>query len=108
MAVETEHFNRDDIYTLFVTTRIINFIKGFEFAESEISLADILSEARKRNSRSAVGVEVLERLFTERRLYAATPSGFKQLERFKYSIFDRVWSRLSYISTQNINRIVFI
>src|SRR4030095_2335257 len=28
LAIETENFSRDDIYTLFVTTRIINFLKG--------------------------------------------------------------------------------
>ena len=28
MAIETDHFCRDDLYTLFITARIINFIKG--------------------------------------------------------------------------------
>ena len=28
LAIETDNFNRDDIYTLFVTTRILNFLKG--------------------------------------------------------------------------------
>ncbi len=28
LAIETKGFSRDDIYTLFVTTRIVNFLKG--------------------------------------------------------------------------------
>ena len=28
MAVETDSFDREDIYTLFITTRIVNFLKG--------------------------------------------------------------------------------
>ncbi len=28
MAIETDHFSRQDLYTLFITTRIINFLKG--------------------------------------------------------------------------------
>ena len=34
LAIETENFNRDDIYTLFVTTRILNFLKGIRSLES--------------------------------------------------------------------------
>ena len=32
MAVETDEFRREDIYTLFITTRIINFLKGLRLS----------------------------------------------------------------------------
>lgn len=85
MAIETEHFSRDDIYTLFVTTRIINFLKGFN-AESE-------------DARDKLGTELLDRLLKEKILYAATPAGFKPLTRFKFSLFEKVWSSLNRITT---------
>ena len=34
MATETNHFDRPDLYTLFITTRIINFIKGLAVIRS--------------------------------------------------------------------------
>ena len=34
MAVETDEFRREDIYTLFITTRIINFLKGLRLSTS--------------------------------------------------------------------------
>jgi len=33
LAIETDSFSRDDIYTLFVTTRIINFLKGLPLTQ---------------------------------------------------------------------------
>jgi len=34
LAIETVNFSRDDIYTLFVTTRIINFLKGLPLTQT--------------------------------------------------------------------------
>ena len=34
LAIEAENFNRADIYTLFVTTRIVNFLKGLPLNDS--------------------------------------------------------------------------
>src|SRR6202007_1944550 len=34
LGVETDQFRREDIYTLFVITRIINFLKGLPLASS--------------------------------------------------------------------------
>src|SRR5262245_63557155 len=34
IAIETDQFRREDIYTLFVATRIINFLKGLGLSAS--------------------------------------------------------------------------
>jgi radical SAM superfamily enzyme YgiQ (UPF0313 family) len=100
MAIETEHFKREDIYTLFVTTRIINFLKAITFAEDQLPLGDALDRARQQGKRYALGAELLEKLLIEQCLYAATGSGLKPLLRFKPELFLQVWSELDHIGTQ--------
>jgi radical SAM superfamily enzyme YgiQ (UPF0313 family) len=97
MAIETEHFTRDDIYTLFVTTRIINFLKGLNGNRD--------GERAALDQRSALGLEILEKLLSEKVLYAATSRGFKALSRFKFDLFEKVWSSLDYITTQSGNAV---
>lgn len=58
MAIETDGFNREDIYTLFVTTRIINFLKGLALRSSS-SLTELL-EQPPQNHRERVGFELLK------------------------------------------------
>ena len=60
MAIETENFSRDDIYTLFITTRIINFIKG---------LTPVLSQ------RDQSGLRILRHLLDKKELLADTNKG---------------------------------
>ena len=100
MALETDHCKREDLYTLFVTTRIINFFKGLRFKEDLIRMEEALRQAREEGKRPARGAAIFEALFKERRLYAATKEGFKVLPRFQSKLFFNFWSRLSHIRTQ--------
>lgn len=100
MAIETSHFARDDLYTLFVTSRIINFLKGIECQKEEISLSGALQLARSAGKRSALGAKLLEQLLAERKFYAATRNGLKPLRRFKPDLFMGFWSTLDQIGTQ--------
>ena len=100
LAIETDHFKRDDIYTLFIATRIVNFFKGLPFDENRITFGQALSTARSRGKRSATGVELFEKLFSEGRLYAATGEGRKPLSRFNSKLFFEFWSRLDHIKTR--------
>jgi radical SAM superfamily enzyme YgiQ (UPF0313 family) len=100
MAIETSHFARDDLYTLFVTSRIINFLKGIECQKEEISLSGALQLARSAGKRSALGAKLLEQLLVERKFYAATRNGLKPLRRFKPDLFMGFWSTLDQIGTQ--------
>jgi hypothetical protein len=100
MAIETADFKREEIYTLFVATRIINFFKGLRFDEKAITFQEALRIARKTGNRSALGTDLLERLWADGRLYAATKEGFRILPRFKSEVFFDLWSRLNEIKTQ--------
>ncbi len=99
MAIETADFKREELYTLFVVTRIINFFKGLKFDQEALTLREGLNTARKMGGRPARGAELFERLLTEGRLYAATREGFRLLPRFKPDLFSDLWSRLEYIKT---------
>jgi radical SAM superfamily enzyme YgiQ (UPF0313 family) len=93
--------SRDEIYTLFVATRILNFLKGLPLeAGAEASLGEALAAARLLGERAAKGVELLERVFREGVLYAATPRGLEPLPRFRAGLFRSLWERLDCVATQ--------
>ena len=96
----TDRCKREDLYTLFVTTRIINFFKGISFEDHSIDLEEALKIARTKGKRSAVGAELFEKLLAEGRLYAATREGFKPLSRFRSEVFFSLWSKVDFINTQ--------
>lgn len=100
MGKDLPQCGRDDVYTLFVISRIINFLKGIPFKGQALSLAEALNIARERGKRSALGVELLRRLLAEGNLFAATGKGLKPLPKFKRQIFLNFWSRLDQIGTQ--------
>ncbi|MEW6185739.1 MAG: radical SAM protein [Thermodesulfobacteriota bacterium] len=100
MAVETDHFSREDIYTLFIITRIINFFKGLSFPKNSTPLREAIEAAGNKGERSALGVEIFQRLLEEGRLYATTREGLKPLPRFKPVLFRDLWSKLDCIVTR--------
>ncbi len=107
MAIETKNFQREDLYTLLITTRIINFIKGIPCSDAKLGIAKALKVAEKQDKRSAIGVEILRRLFKERKLYASTSKGLEPLARFKPELFFQLWDKLDVIRTQQ-NKIIRI
>ena len=100
MAIETKTFKREDLYTLLITTRILNFLKGLSFPAAKITLAKVLAIAATADPRSAAGVEILRRLLKEKIFYAATSKGFEPLPRFKPELFFSLWRKLDTIKTQ--------
>lgn len=105
MARDTAHVTRDDVFTLFVTARIINFLKGLALPNSPISCGDALNWAERQGGRAAVGATLLRRLFAEKRLYAAVGAEFKPVARFQPALFFRVWSALTHIQRQHGQRL---
>jgi radical SAM superfamily enzyme YgiQ (UPF0313 family) len=99
MAIETVQFRRDDLYTLFITARIINFLKSLRLKEKRVSLPDALSEAGQGGHREKLGAQILRKLLEERRLYAATKGGLELLPRFKTDIFLKVWTKSKSVRT---------
>jgi len=86
MAIENENFCRDDIYTLFVTTRIINFVKGLTFDLS---------------NRDQRGLHILRHLLNKKELLADTNKGFVVQKRFNVDLFLKVWSTFKSIMSIN-------
>jgi radical SAM superfamily enzyme YgiQ (UPF0313 family) len=103
MAVETDGFRREDIYTLFVTTRIINFLKGLNLAGS----ADLeaLLDRPWRDARTRIGFELLKLLRDTNRLYFWTTKGLRQNEKFEPEVFFRVLREAGTVVCQNGQRI---
>jgi radical SAM superfamily enzyme YgiQ (UPF0313 family) len=104
LAVETDEFSREDIYTLFVTTRIINFLKGLSFAGS----ADLeaLLDRSWLDARTRKGFELLRLLRESNRLYLWTTKGLRENENFEPEVFFRVLQHAGMIGCQNGQRIV--
>ncbi|SPD74090.1 Radical SAM domain protein [uncultured Desulfobacterium sp.] len=101
MAIETGNFHRDDIYSLFITARIINFIKGIITEKDRFTFREALDAASLRGTRDKIGAEILRCIFKEKVLYAAAKNGLKPLPRFKADLFLKVWGRLAFITTQD-------
>jgi len=99
MAVETGDCKREDLYTLFVTTRIINFLKGLPLA-SDAELADLLRRPWS-NSRTQAGIALLARLGETKKLYLWTKQGLVENRRFKTELFERVLEQAGEIGCQN-------
>ncbi|HYY25657.1 MAG TPA: hypothetical protein VE689_09215, partial [Candidatus Udaeobacter sp.] len=103
MAVETDEFTRDDIYTLFITTRIINFLKGQPLTSSA-NLTDLLDRPWTE-PRTRIGFELLKTLAETGRLYFWTKQGLVENKKFKPEIVGRVLSEAGQIACQNGNTI---
>jgi len=99
MAVESSDFKRDDIYTLFVATRIINFLKGLPL-DGSTKLASLLSRPW-HDSRTQIGMELLRRLCQTQRFYFWTSRGVVENRRFKVELFERVLTQAGEIACQN-------
>jgi len=99
MAVETDEFCRDDIYTLFVTTRIINFLKGFSLSAST-DLEALLNRSWSED-RTRIGFALLKLLRETDRLYFSTTKGLFENKKFKPEIFFTALQQAAVIGCQN-------
>ncbi|MFH1729103.1 MAG: radical SAM protein [Pseudomonadota bacterium] len=100
MAIETDLFKREDIYTLFIITRIINFIKSLETDQKEISIQKALNLLENKDLRSKTSVEILNLLLSGKGFFAYTKEGQKIQNKFDNNLFLKIWMQLSYIKTQ--------
>lgn len=103
MAVETQEFGREDIYTLFVTTRIINFLKGLPLSFST-HLSALLRQPW-RDDRTRIGFELLKRLGESHCLYFWTKRGLIENKKFKSGLFFRVLAEAGEIGCRNGSKI---
>jgi radical SAM superfamily enzyme YgiQ (UPF0313 family) len=99
LAIETDSFDRDDIYTLFVTTRIINFLKGLPLSSS--SDLSTLAKQPCPDPRASIGFELLKRLAETGRLHFWTKQGPVENMKFRPELFGRVLSETVVVTTQD-------
>ncbi|HEY3167060.1 MAG TPA: radical SAM protein, partial [Candidatus Binatia bacterium] len=105
LAIETENFSRDDIYTLFVATRIINFLKGLPITES-VSLTDLMMYSWSSDSRTRVGFKLLKQLAITGRLHTWTKNGLVENRKFHADLFRRVFKQAGEVRAQSGGQIV--
>ena len=103
LGVQTPQFEREDIYTLFIATRIINFLKGLSLPSS-CDLMDVLDECWSE-PRTRMGVELIRHLAETGRLYFWTRKGLIENRKFKTDIFQRVVSRAGVITCRDGSQI---
>ena len=96
-------FRRDDLYTLFVATRILNFLKGLPL-QAPAPLAD-LTRRSWADRRARTGFELLRNLLESGRLYFSTADGLVENRRFRTEIFLAVLAQAGTIACQNGQRI---
>jgi len=104
MAVETDEFCREDIYTLFITTRIINFLKGLRLAAS--TDVNALLDCSWSDDRTRIGFDLLRLLRQTNRLYFWTTKGLLENKKFEPEVFFRVLEQAGVIGCQNGQRII--
>jgi radical SAM superfamily enzyme YgiQ (UPF0313 family) len=99
LAVETRGFRRDDIYTLFIATRIVNFLKGLALSGSA-DLTELLHRVWT-DRKTRIGFELLKIFAETNRLYFWTKQGPIPNKKFKSELLRRVLYEAGEIACQN-------
>jgi len=98
LGIESKEYEKEDIYTMMITARIINFLKEMNF-QNDVYFSQVLNSEKSTDKRSAIGIEILNELFKNKKLYASTSGGFEQNLKFKIELFFNMWHRLKFIKT---------
>lgn len=99
LAIETDSFRRSDVYTLFVTTRIVNFLKGLPLDRPK-DLLDLL-QRRWPDPRIQTGFELLQLLAETGTLFFSTAGGKIANQNFRIDLLARVLHAAGTIQCQN-------
>jgi radical SAM superfamily enzyme YgiQ (UPF0313 family) len=101
MAIESDEVKREDVYSLFVTTRILNFLKGLTF-EHDMTWSEILKYYQHQPE--AQDLARIQQVLAGHELKARDPEE-TILSKFKSSILLNVLQRCSWVMTQSGHRI---
>ncbi len=103
MAPENSSYTREDIYTLFITTRIVNFLKGLDIREN-VNIGDVLHQ-KWQDKRASSGIQLLELLLKTGKLYFQTSKGFVENKKFRMELFFHVLKETGTIACLNGRRV---
>ncbi len=78
---------RENIYTLFILARMVNFLKQLSGVDHDVCLRDLLDGEENWQGRERLGLQILKRLFANKRLFGFTGKEFKPLPKFRYDLF---------------------
>ena len=104
MAITSDTCSRENLYTLFIVARIINFIKGLKTCNNQS-----FEQIRQQNEwqgRVQSGLGILEKLLTENILLANLNDATSVVEKFDAQLFYDVWNKLDHIVTQENKNIL--
>ena len=99
MAIETPAFQREDLYTLFIATRMINFLKGLDLP-CATDIANLLGQSWS-DHRTQIGFTLLQRLQETQTLYFWTRTGLVPNTKFKADLFAEVLQEAGQVTCQN-------
>ncbi len=99
LGIESDEYEKEDIYTLLFTARIINFLKSLDIIQKDIPFQKLFDLEDRFDARVTVGMKLLRDLFNNQRLDAATSKGFVPITKFKPDLFFNIWNGLDYIQT---------
>lgn len=103
LGIENGEVERGNIYTLFIATRIINFLKGLNPPQT-MSLAQILTSSWPEG-RAQIGARLLNKLLTENILYFHSKNEYLPNERFQVDLFTQIMKQIGTIGCLNGNNI---
>ena len=103
MTGENGMYKREDIYTMFISSRIINFLKGLDIPES-VHLSELRNH-RWRDERTATGLDLLHELETTGTLHFQTSQGRVPNKKFNSALFDHILREAEVITCRNGKRI---
>jgi len=97
MAIESDACSRDDLFTLFITARILNFLKGTSFEHDDSTLSNLLKRDYP-DPRTQNGILILRKLMAERTLHGITRKGdLFPIQRFNVNLFFRILSEIKWL-----------
>ena len=91
--------SKSELYTLFITARILNFLKGLQLPTTEITIDDLI-DCNFNDARERLGLLLLQKLFVEQKLYASTKKGLLEVKEFDRDLFFHLWEKLKKLKTQ--------
>jgi len=101
LSVHTEHATRDDLFSLLVTARIVDFLKRLAVPEGKATVSGMLRLSAALSPADVLGLDLVDRLFRQKRLFAVTRAGLHPYPRFRPEIFFAVWQKAGHIRTRN-------
>ncbi|OFZ49126.1 MAG: hypothetical protein A2381_16135 [Bdellovibrionales bacterium RIFOXYB1_FULL_37_110] len=93
-------FNQSDIFTLFITTRIINFLKSGFCQKGQINLSDLL-QLKSLDGRPQIGMEQLRSIIFGSGYYIHNKKGKTPVNTFNSNLFRNILKTMPTIMAQD-------